>query len=100
MKLTILYRAIRSLNTMYDPIILQLGLAKITNYEEVVTQLSEYERRLAADRKTIKENVFSATTPRRNGKSELRKANYERTSLQEQICWKMLQLRQDRPSQS
>lgn len=66
MKLFILYRAVRTLNTMYDPIVLQLGLAKITNFEEVITQLTEYERRLAADSKAIKENVFSATTPPRN----------------------------------
>lgn len=66
MKLSILYRAVRTLNTMYDPIVLQLGLAKITNYEDVITQLTEYERRLAADPKVIKENVFSATTPSRN----------------------------------
>ena len=58
MKLTILYRAVRSLNTMYDPIVLQLGLAKITNYEEVVVQLMEYERRITASGKTIKENVY------------------------------------------
>ena len=61
MKLTILYRAIRTLNTLYDPIVLQLSLAKITNYEEVVTQLMEHERRIAANGKPIKENVFSAT---------------------------------------
>ena len=66
MKLTILYRAVRSLDTMYDPIVLQLGLAKITNYEEVVLQLMEYERRITANGKTIKENVFSATTNQKN----------------------------------
>lgn len=66
MKLSILYRAVKTLKTMYDPIVLQLGLAKITNYEEVITQLTEYERRSAADFKAIKENVFSATTPPRN----------------------------------
>ena len=61
MKLTILYRAVRALNTLYDPIVLQLGLAKITNYDEVVAQLLEYKRRISANGKTIKENVFSAT---------------------------------------
>lgn len=66
MKLTILYRAVRSLDTMYDPIVLQLGLAKVTNYEEVVVQLMEYERRITANGKTIKENVFSATTNQKN----------------------------------
>lgn len=64
MKLTILYRTVRALNTLYDPVVLQLGLAKITNYEEVIVQLMEYERRIAASGKTIKENVFSATTNR------------------------------------
>ena len=64
MKLTILYRAIRTLNTLYDPIVLQLSLAKIINYEEIVTQLMEHERRIAANSKPMKENVFSATTYR------------------------------------
>lgn len=73
MKLTVLYRSVRTLNTLYDPVVLQLGLAKITNYEEVIVQLMEYERRISASGKTIKENVFSATTNRgryhRNDKS-------------------------------
>ena len=60
MKLSILFRAARSLNTMYDPVILQLGLAKVNTYEDVVLQLTEYERRLAADKKVIKENAFLA----------------------------------------
>ena len=64
MKLTILYQAIRTLSTLYDPIVLQLSLVKITNYKEVVTQLMEHERWIAANGKTIKENVFSATTYR------------------------------------
>ena len=62
MKLTILYRAIRTLSTLYDPIVLQLSLAKITDYEEVVTQLMEHKRLIAVNGKPIKENVFSATT--------------------------------------
>lgn len=66
MKLTILYRAVRSLNTKYDPIVLRLGLAKITNYEEVVLQLMKYERRISAEGRIIKENVFSAMTNRNN----------------------------------
>ena len=76
MKLSILYRGVRTLSTMYDPIVLQLGLAKITNYEDVITQLTEYERRLAADSKAIKENVFSATTLPRN-----KQRSYKGTSL-------------------
>ena len=51
---------------MYDPIVLQLGLAKVTNYEEVVIQLIGYEQRITANGKTIKENVFSATTNQKN----------------------------------
>ena len=61
-KISILYRALRTLDAAYDPVILQLGLADITNYEKIVTQLTEYERRLSAAGKPLKENVFYAST--------------------------------------
>lgn len=78
MKLTILYRSVRTLNTLYDPIVLQLGLAKVTGYEEVVTQLMEYERRISANGKTIKENVFSATTIRGRNNQNTRPTEQDR----------------------
>ena len=43
---------------------LQLGLTNITNFEAVVTQLMEYERKLSVNDKTNKENVFTATANR------------------------------------
>ena len=57
---------------MYDPIVLQLGLAKVTNYEEVVIQLIGYEQRITANGKTIKENVFSATTNQKKDRKSTR----------------------------
>ena len=55
LKLSIFYRAVRKLDKQYDPIILQLSLTNITDFEAIVAQLMEYERKLSANDKTIKE---------------------------------------------
>ena len=66
MKRSILYRTVRQLDAQYDSIILQLSLSEQKDYEAIVTQLTEYERRLAADATPVNENVFSAQA-QRNG---------------------------------
>lgn len=60
MKRSIFYRTVRQLNQQYDAIILQLPLSEQDDYGAIVTQLTEYERRIAADAKPIEQNVFSA----------------------------------------
>jgi hypothetical protein len=55
---TVLFQAVRAKDPVFDPVILQVGLAGITSFDAIVEQLTEYERRIGEQ--PLKESAFTA----------------------------------------
>lgn len=64
-KIAVLLRAVRALDTRFDPLILQLEISDMTtNYSLIVSKLTEFERRMGS-KEVIKEEAFKATDTKR-----------------------------------
>ena len=60
LKISILFQAIRALDQRFEPLILQLEITDMaTNYDKIVTHLTEFERRMGP-KEPVNESVFAA----------------------------------------
>jgi gag-polypeptide of LTR copia-type/Zinc knuckle len=60
LKISILLRALRTLDERYDPLVLQLEITdSVKDYDKLVMHLTEFERRMAKD--PLKENALTAS---------------------------------------
>ena len=53
-----LFQAVRAKDPQYDPVILQLSITHITDFDAIVGELTEHERRIGV--KPLKETAFNA----------------------------------------
>jgi Reverse transcriptase (RNA-dependent DNA polymerase)/Integrase core domain/GAG-pre-integrase domain len=69
LKISILFQAIKALDTRFNPLILQLEITgTATDFSVIVTHLTEFERRLGP-KEPLKESVFRATQSPNQGDS-------------------------------
>jgi len=67
LKISILFQAIRALDQRFEPLILQLEITDMaTNYDKIVTHLTEFERRMGP-KEPVEESVFTVQQRQRRG---------------------------------